>query len=211
MRLLSLFGNASRRFSNRRAGRRMLAMPAPGQTALTSGFWPSAAVSRQRCAGVCGVRDVWLVSGPSIAQSGKCELVLSGQADAMAPDPPHADAHQSAELEQLQPQVGSANSLCEARFGARRTAAGRPSRRTTGAVDWRAWWRPTCDRRTERAAFFNRVLRLTTRAVDRLVKMLPPASDGLSDVTTKRALAPPPVTSALTTTRRSRLQLSSVA
>src|ERR1700741_2801606 len=59
-------------------------------------------------------------------------------------------------------------------------------------------------------ALLDPVLHLATGAVDHLVEVLRGTSYDLSEVTTKRGLASPRVTSALPTTRRLRLQLSSV-
>jgi hypothetical protein len=59
-------------------------------------------------------------------------------------------------------------------------------------------------------ALLDPVLHLAAGAVDRFVQM-PGLRLHVSEVTTKRGLASPPVTSALPTTRRSRLQLPNVA
>ena len=58
-------------------------------------------------------------------------------------DPAHAAAYLGADLEQLEADRaagGVANWVWRRPIRRNASAARRPARRTTGAVDWRAWW-----------------------------------------------------------------------
>src|SRR5262245_57225232 len=129
-------------------------------------------------------------------------------------DAAHADPHERADLQQFETD-GAAAGLRKWRMIQPNSA-----HRTHQHVGHRSKPQPQliCPHAGRRGAIrievelalLDAIFHVTARAVDFFVKILALHSDLFSEVTTKRGLASPAVNSALPTTRRSRLQLSSV-